>query len=128
MSAILSMISFYPWLTIIGKIETIYNTIPTCVNVFKFFHFSLDVFNPGLFIIDRQNPEDDLINEPHKISLCWNQPQLLINLVDKAKNLSNLNLIGYEELTDLALVIKSTFSKYCFINVRIFAGVHCWSN
>ena len=98
------------------------------MKTFKCFHYSLDVFNPGLFIIDRQNPEDDLINEPHKISLCWNQPQLLINLVDKAKNLSNLNLIGYEELTDLALVKKSAFSKYCFINVRIFAGVHIWSN
>ena len=82
------------------------------MKTFKCFHYSLDVFNPGLFIIDRQNPEDDLINEPHKISLCWNQPQLLINLVDKAKNLSNLNLIGYEELTDLALVIRSTKYKY----------------
>ena len=79
----------------------------------------MDVFNPGLFIIDRQNPEDDLINEPHKISLCWNQPQLLINLVDKAKNLSNLNLIGYEELTDLALVVikivKITFTNHSII-------------
>jgi len=61
------------------------------------------VFNPGLFIIDRQNPDDDLSGEPHKISLCWNQPQILIDLVEKAPMLTSLNLIGYEELTDLAL-------------------------
>ena len=41
--------------------------------------------------------------EPHKISLCWNQPQILIELVDKSPFLTSLNLIGYEELTDLAL-------------------------
>ena len=40
---------------------------------------NLEVFNPGLFVIDRQTAQDDY-NEPHKISLVWNQPQLLINL------------------------------------------------
>ena len=44
-----------------------------------------------------------LSGEPHKISLCWNQPQILIDLVEKAPKLTSLNLIGYEELTDLAL-------------------------
>ena len=62
----------------------------------------LKVFNPGLYIIDRQSPEDDA-TEPHCISLCWNRPELLITLVQKAPQLSSLNLTGYEELTDLAL-------------------------
>ena len=45
--------------------------------------------------MNRQNPEDDYINEePHKISLCWNQPQLLIHLVEQCQNLNNLNLTG----------------------------------
>lgn len=65
-------------------------------------HCQLQVFNPGLYIIDRQSPNDDF-NDPHKISLCWNRPQLLISLVDQATKLTSLNLLGYEELTDLGL-------------------------
>ena len=83
--------------------------------------------------VPRQNPEEDLINDPHKISLCWNQPQLLIHLVEKATNLTNLNLIGYEELTDLALeyiagqigdclglklLTEITLPKKCFVTIE----------
>jgi hypothetical protein len=103
---------------------------------FRIFHnfrtSHLEVFNPGLYIIDRQSPEDD-INEPHKISLCWNQPQLLISLVEKAPFLASLNLTGYEELTDLALeyivgkvgsstglkkLTEITLPKKCFVTTE----------
>ena len=92
----------------------------------------LEVFSPGLFIIDRQTPEDCLLSEHHKVSLCWSQPQLLINLVDKGSKLTRLNLSGYEELTDLALeyiagqtencrglqkLVEITLPKKCYISV-----------
>ena len=63
----------------------------------------LEVFNPGLFLIDRPSEEDFNEDEPHKVSLCWNNPQVLISLVDHCPNITTLNLLCYDELTDLAL-------------------------
>ena len=105
----------------------------TFVKHFETEGLKLEVFNPGLFIIDRPKEEDYDIEEVHKVSLCWNEPQVLISLVDHCESLQTLNLLGYEELTDLALdyiagtigdspglqnLIEITLPKKCFVTTE----------
>ena len=105
----------------------------TFVKHFESGDLKLEVFNPGLFIIDRPKEEDFDIEEVHKVSLCWNEPQVLISLVDNCRSLQTLNLLGYEELTDLALnyiagtighssglksLIEITLPKKCFVTTE----------
>ena len=106
----------------------------TFVKHFEAGELKLEVFNPGLFIIDRPKEEDFDIDEVHKVSLCWNEPQVLISLVDNCgSTLQTLNLLGYEELTDLALnyiagtigdsnglksLMEITLPKKCFVTTE----------
>ncbi len=45
---------------------------------FIFLSNELEVFRPGYFLIDRHDIDT---MEPHKVSLAWSQPSVLINLV-----------------------------------------------
>ena len=61
----------------------------------------LECFELGIFVTDRQIPADH--QGLHQVSLVWNQPNVLISLVDRAFSITRLSLLGYEDLTDLAL-------------------------
>ena len=39
----------------------------------------MEFFRPGYFLIDRYDVDT---MEPHKVSLAWSQPAVLINLVE----------------------------------------------
>ena len=61
---------------------------------------NLLIFKPGIFVKGRQDP--DLI-EQKSFSLCWNNPQVLINLVDHCENVTILSLEGFNDVNDLVL-------------------------
>ena len=52
-------------------------TITSC-NWSCFYSNEMEVVRAGYFLIDRHDAE---MSEPHKVSLAWTQPAVLINLV-----------------------------------------------
>ena len=80
----------------------------------------LEVFNPGLFLIDRPSEEDFNEDEPHKVSLCWNNPQLLISLVDHCPKIQTLNLLGKKNSRENTIgIFHSRFTSFSRVYFRI---------
>ena len=72
---------------------------------------NLESFCPGLFVTDRSHED----YEPHKLSLCYSSPRVIINLVKNCPNLNTLSLYGYEDLSDIVL----TYIRYLFFYYRV---------
>ena len=76
----------------------------------------LQTFVPGLYVIDRSQR---VSAEPHKMSLCYTSPQVVINLVNNCCNLTNLSLFGYEDLSDIVLTFISGEHQVDLLNLLV---------
>ncbi len=64
---------------------------------------------------DGDSDDDDFDEEPRKLSLCWGDANLIINLAENCRDITVLDLEGYEQASKLIRFFFNRLSSFNFI-------------